>query len=388
MRIGLFTDTYYPQVNGVATSTYLLKQGLERIGHNVYVFTTTDANATPNEQGVYRIPSISVMSERRLALFYQPHLVRLIKRLNLDIIHTQTEFSLGIFGRLMAKRFNIPLTHTYHTIYEDYTHYIAKFSQLNPIAKFAAKRISVNFCRAADQLIVPTVKVKNLLASYGVHRPINVIPTGINLEKFSQANIDSQHKERLRATLSIQPDDKVILFVGRVSKEKNIETLLLHVQPYLKEHPHIKFVIVGDGPYRACLEELTNELAITQQVIFAGEQPWESINQYYQIGDVFVSASQSETQGLTYIEALAAGLPVIAKADPCLNGVIENGQNGFTFHHQADFLSALNSVLENERYQTALATTAVMTAKRFSAEQFAQSVLEIYSSTSKISLSS
>lgn len=166
MKIGLFTDTYYPQINGVATSVLMLKKNLESMGHRVYVFTTTDPKAEDKDKNVYRVPSIPFISARRVGLFYNPRLARFIKKLGLDAIHTHTEFSLGIFGRAMAKELNIPFLHTYHTIYEDYTHYIGKLGVFDPIAKMAVRKISINFCNSADKVIVPTNKVKDLLLSF------------------------------------------------------------------------------------------------------------------------------------------------------------------------------------------------------------------------------
>ena len=139
MKIGLFTDTYYPQINGVATSVLMLKRNLEMRGHQVYVFTTTDPKADSEEINVYRVPSIPFISARRVGMFYNPRLSKIIKGLGLDVIHTHTEFSLGIFGRSMARELNIPFLHTYHTIYEDYTHYLGKLGVFDPIAKMAVR---------------------------------------------------------------------------------------------------------------------------------------------------------------------------------------------------------------------------------------------------------
>jgi 1,2-diacylglycerol 3-alpha-glucosyltransferase len=170
MKIGLFTDTYYPQINGVATSVLMLKENLELRGHKVYVFTTTDPKADSKETNVYRVPSIPFVSARRVGTFYNPRLAKFIKKLGLDIIHTHTEFSLGIFGRAMAKELNIPFLHTYHTIYEDYTHYIGNLRVFDPIAKKAVRKISINFCNSADKVIVPTEKVKDYFYPMSLNR--------------------------------------------------------------------------------------------------------------------------------------------------------------------------------------------------------------------------
>ncbi|OOM75228.1 glycosyltransferase family 4 protein [Clostridium sp. BL-8] len=378
MKIGLFTDTYYPQINGVATSVLMLKKNLEARGHQVYVFTTTDPKADGKEKNVYRVPSIPFVSARRVGLFYNPRLARFIKELNLNVIHTHTEFSLGIFGRAMAKELNIPFLHTYHTIYEDYTHYIGKLGVFDPIAKMAVRKISINFCNSADKVIVPTDKVKDLLWSYNVKQDISIIPTGIELNRFSKYNYSSNIVQNLRAKLGIGEGDKVMLYIGRISKEKNIEEILIAIKSYLKEKEDVKFVLIGDGPERSILENKAKELGIGNQAIFAGERPWNKIGMYYQIGDVFVSSSQSETQGLTYIEALASGLPVVAKADKCLDGVLEDNINGYSFNNQEDFVNFLDYILYNPLRKERLSFGAIKSTRRFSVQHFAYTIEKLY----------
>lgn len=378
MKIGLFTDTYYPQINGVATSVLMLKKNLEMRGHKVYVFTTTDPKADSKEKDVYRVPSIPFVSARRVGMFYNPRLSKIIKRLGLDVIHTHTEFSLGIFGRTMAKELNIPFLHTYHTIYEDYTHYIGRLGVFDPIAKMAVRKLSIKFCNSADKVIVPTEKVKDLLLSYDLKQDISIIPTGIELNKFSKQNYNFNIVQNLRTDLGIEEKDKVVLYIGRISKEKNIEEILIAMKSYLNERENVKLVLIGDGPEKNALENRAKELGIDNQTIFAGERPWNEIGMYYQIGDVFVSASQSETQGLTYIEALASGLPVVAKADKCLEGVLKDNINGYAFHNQEGFIKALDSILYDELKQERLSAGAIESTRKFSAEHFAYTVEAVY----------
>lgn len=377
MKIGLFTDTYYPQINGVATSVLMLKKNLEMRGHQVYVFTTTDPKAD-SEENVYRVPSIPFISARRVGMFYNPHLSKIIKKIGLDVIHTHTEFSLGIFGRAMAKELNIPFLHTYHTIYEDYTHYIGKLGIFDPIAKMAVRKISINFCNSADKVIVPTNKVKKLLLSYNVKQDISIIPTGIELNKFSKENFNSHEVQNLRGNLGIGEKEKVLLYIGRLAKEKNIEEILIEMKYYLKDKEDVKLLLIGDGPEREILEEKAKELEIDKKTVFAGERAWSDIGIYYQLGDVFVSASQSETQGLTYIEALASGVPVVAKADKCLEGVLESGVNGYAFYNHHDFIKALDSILYDNLKKESLSIEAVKSTEKFSAEHFAYKIEELY----------
>lgn len=378
MNIGLFTDTYYPELNGVANSVYLLKKELEKRGHNVYVITTKTPGAPSSEKGVFRVPSksVSFVPERRLGLFYHPKIALQIHKMKLDIIHTNTEFAIGMFGRIMAHELFVPVVHTYHTIYEDYTHYIKKYISSEKRAKQFAKMYSKFSVRGAEELIVPTKKVAELMQRYKVKPDINIIPTGIDLSKFR--NEDSQaQKNKLKQSLGIPKDNKVILYLGRVSEEKNIDEIMDYLDDYMIDNPDVTFLVVGDGPHKITLEKKAKGLKHKKQMIFAGSKPWDEINHYYQLGDVFVSASTSETQGLTYIEALASGVPVVARKDPCLDGVLFNGENGYEFEDEKSFGDAIDAVLKNGEHID-FRKKAIDSVSKFSTEQFAAKVENIY----------
>lgn len=381
MNIGLFTDTYYPEINGVANSVYLLKQELEAKGHTVYVITTTTPNAPQNEVNVFRVPSISCsfVPERRIGLFYQPLLARRIRHMKLDLIHTHTEFSLGIFGRIMAKELFLPVVHTYHTIYEDYTHYIRNYISSEERARKLARSFSRVSVRGAEEIIVPTNKVKELLLSYGVHGDVTVIPTGIDLSRFETGD-SVEERKKYRQEFSLSAENKVILYLGRISREKNIKELIQYLDLYFEDHPDARFLVIGDGEYRkTVLEPFVKQCRHKDQIIFAGERPWSEISHYYQTADVFVSASTSETQGLTYIEALASGIPVVARRDDCLIDVIEQGKNGYAYETREEFFAALNTVLyDSEQTPAEWSDRARQSVKQFSTKIFADRVENIY----------
>jgi len=377
MRIGLFTDTYYPQISGVATSVSALRRQLLAYGHTVYIFTTTDPMARETEPDIFRIPSLPFVSKRRIGIRY-PGLKKTVRSLGLELIHTHTEFSLGQLGRQMADELGIPLVHTMHTIYEEYTHYIAPHGLPDTVAKSAVKRLVRSFCNLADAVIVPTEKTYDLLNGYGVFKEISVIPTGIELDKFSPAQYEEARLQACRASLGLRKHDRVLLYIGRISEEKNIEELLGHIKAYGTGKTNLKFLLIGDGPAREKLEAKASAMGLDDMVIFGGQRPQSEIGLYYQLGDVFLSASQSETQGLTYIEAMAAGLPVIAKADPCLDGILKNGVEGYTFRTRADFLDAMDRVLTDEALRLRMSNAASAAAVRFSAQHFGRQVLSLY----------
>ncbi len=379
MNIGLFTDTYYPEINGVANSVYTLKKELEERGHNVYVITTTTPGSPKHEYNVFRVHSMPFvfMRDRRVGMVYQRKLASLIRKLNLDIIHTHTEFSMRLFALIMAKELRIPLVHTYHTIYEDYTHYFAPIAILNNSAKAFARFYTRRCCNFVEEVIVPTEKVQDLLTSYNVYRNINVIPTGIELKKFYRGNYSEEEIRTVKEKIGVHEHEKVILYIGRVSPEKDIDKLLRALPKYKEKHEDVRFVIVGTGPDMDNLKNCVNELNLNDMVIFAGEKPWDQIALYYQIGDVFVSASQSETQGLTYFEAMAAGLPVVAKKDDCLKDILKDGYNGYQFTTDEEFLDGLDRVLYGTDGVDYRKNSEEM-MKPYSTEMFAEKVEEVY----------
>lgn len=384
MNIGLFTETYYPEINGVANSVYMLKNELEKLGHTVYVFTTTTPGAPEYEYNVFRVPSLPciLITERRVGLFYQPKLAALIKKLNLDIIHTHTEFSLGIFGRIMAKELKLPMVHTYHTIYEDYTHYITHFKTLDKRAKAFVRVFTKVCCNTVEQVIVPTQKVRELLLTYSVHKNISVIPTGVNLKKFNPDVYSRESIDQLKIKYGIEAQDKVLIYLGRISREKNISEIIEAMPEYMSKRSHVKLVIIGGGPEEEHLKNLTKELKLQDKIIFTGVQPWDNIGLFYQIGDVFVSASQSETQGLTYIEAMAAGLPIVAKQDKCLQDILVHGWNGYDFVDRKSLIEGLDSIFYSND-GVSYGENARITVKKYSTEEFASNVEKVYEEVMK-----
>lgn len=381
MNVALFTDSYYPQINGVATSVHMLKRELEARGHTVYVFTTTEPGVdrrAERKQGIFRLRSIPVMSERRLGLFPSPRMIRFITHLKIDLIHTHTEFSLGILGRSVAWYFNLPIVHTYHTIYEYYTHYVVKAGFLDSFAKKAVRSASASVCNQAEAVVVPTKKVQRLLRTYGVYRPIAVIPTGITTERFHRREDAVERRAALRAEMGFAMDERILLYLGRVSDEKDIDQVIRSLEALLKRDPKTRMLVVGDGPAREELERLTAALGLEEKIYFAGQRPWDTIADYYHMSDLFVTASQSETQGLTYIEALASGLPVIAKDDLCLEGVVENGVNGWRWTDQASLESALEELWPGEAKLERMSAAATESAERYTAESFAKKIEQLY----------
>lgn len=376
MRIGLFTDTYFPQVSGVATSIRTLKTELEKLGHTVFIFTTTDKDVNRYEDWqIIRIPSVPFFAfkDRRIAYRGFSTALEIARQYQLDIIHTQTEFSLGLLGVWIAKELRIPVVHTYHTQYEDYVRYIAKGMVIRPSM---VKYIVRGFMSDLDGVICPSEIVYDLLVKYKVKVEKRVIPTGIELAKFERPEITSENIADLRGKLGISNQETMLLSLSRVSYEKNIQAVLAALPAVLEENPDVKLVVAGDGPYLSDLKAQAKRLNITDAVIFTGMIAPSETALYYKAADFFISASTSETQGLTYLESLASGTPIIAHGNPYLDNVINDKMFGTLYYEERDLAGAI--------LEAVIATPDLdeesLAAKLYeiSAENFGRRVYEFY----------
>lgn len=387
MKIGIFTDTYNPVVSGVVTSINMLEQEMKKRGHEVYIFAPSKSiKLEPTEsQNLYMLKSMPLLVakeyKQRLAAFYSREVAKQIKELNLDIVHTQSEFSLGLFGKIISRKFGIPFIHTYHTMWEDYMHYIVPVKGgRNIYSKRFARTLSKNFVRKAECIITPSKKTEKYL-KYRCkikNKPIYIVPTGIDTKPFNKSNFSDDDRKTLRNSLGIKDDDKVIIFLGRVAEEKSIDVIMKNMPSVFKSMPNTKFLIVGDGPSKADLEQQAKDLGINENVIFTGKVPWQDVPKYYNIADVFVNASLTETQGLTFIEAMAAGLPVIARFAPNLTEYIYNNKNGILIKKDSDFSKAIISILSNEKLAKKLTSNAMSTVEQYSVEEFGDKLEMLY----------
>ena len=356
MKILLTTDWYKPVVNGVVTSVINLKKELESRGHEVRVLTLSRSYESYAENGVYYIKSLNLEKIYPNARAVLPHMEPFVRELiwwNPDVVHSQCEFMTFSYALKISKKCQCPLIHTYHTVYEDYIHYLpGGLSNYKTGAKLERKAVacfSKMILSRTSQVIVPTKKVENILKKYGVGEPVSVIPTGVDLSRFKEP-ITLEEKNAVKKRLGIPLENKVLVSVGRLAKEKNLEELLEYFAKLVREGngKNLTFLIAGDGPDRERLEKLAEELGIKDQVVFTGMISPDKVAGYYKLGDVFVCASNSETQGITYIEALACGLPALCRRDDCLSQVVTDGYNGFQYENYAYFKIHLDYILEQE----------------------------------------
>lgn len=387
MNIAIITDTYFPDINGVTSSIYTLAMALQKRGHRVYIFATSEKSSTAirkvnKNPAVYRIPSIPMVLVRpyRTTMPYSVRLMQILKRLRIDIIHTQTEFSMGFVGLSSATTLHLPIIHTYHTMLADYTHYILNGKVTKIITPEMAEWYSRRFCNLPTALIVPTEKVKNSLESYGVQKPIFVIPSGIDLSPFRREKYADAEITTLRSKYGLLPSHKVILSLGRIAKEKSIDMIVEEMPFVVEKIPEARLLIIGDGPVLQELKELAASVHATPYVIFAGSAPYSEIGKYYQLGDVFISCSTSETQGLTYYEAMAAGLPVVARRDDAGNVLFHDGENSRLFDDEADIPSIMEELFSDEDALKRYREHAKESVATFSSETFASRVEDAYKS--------
>lgn len=376
MKILLTTDWWTPAVNGVVRSVTLLRRELLALGHDVKVLTLSPDSHSYERDGVIYLGSLSadrVYPGARVRFAAWNRWMRALTDWRPDVIHSQCEFSTFLPAWQLARRCNCPLVHTYHTAYEDYTRYLIPSERCGHVA---VKELTKLFSGRCDAILAPTGKVAAMLDQYGVSCPVYTVPTGIDLEAFRP--IPPEDKPALRRALGLPEGEQTILVsVGRLAAEKNHgELLRLLAKEPAGQRPLLLFV--GDGPVRAQLEQQAADLGLVDRVMFAGMVPPTEVVRYYQAGDAFVCASQSETQGLTYFEAMAAGLPLVCRADPCLDGVVTNGVDGWQYATAAGRDSALAALLADEGLRRAMGGRAARTAQEFSAAQFAQRAEALY----------
>ena len=380
MRILITTDWYKPVVNGVVTSVLNLKAELEKQGHEVRVLTLSPDGKQRFKDDTYYLKSFEVKIYPQAKATYSlinKYLPKIIDW-KPDVIHSQCEMVSFYFAKYIANTLNIPIVHTYHTIYEDYTHYV--FGGKVPGGKYIKKTVlsGLNLIvKSTDYVITPTDKARNLLISYGVKNPIVTVPTGINLDKYKM-KISEEYKKELLEKHNISSDKTVIVYVGRLAQEKNVDELLEHMKHFTEVRKDVVLLVVGGGPYEKELHKLADKLELDDSVVFTGMVSPDRVHEYFQLGKVFLCASQSEAQGLTYIEALASGLPLLCKYDPCLDGVLAEGINGFFFDDYESFEEHLQDILNNDNLHRSLHINAHISSERFSTETFGKTVAKVY----------
>ena len=383
MRIGIFSETYTPYISGLVTSEVMLKKALEKEGHEVYVVTAnleTFKYEYDEKDKILRIPGVPTgIYDSRLTSIYPIQAINKIKSWNLDVIHSQTEFAIGTFARIFAKQYNIPLVHTYHTMYEDYIHYVTK-GYLKKSSKKLVEYFTKFYCdTTATELIVPTNKTYKLFKEkYRFDKNIHIIPTGIEVERFFEENIDEEQVKNLKKSLGLTKKDFVILFVGRLAEEKNVKFLIESHKALINKNYNVKLIIVGDGPDKEAYEEYAASLGLDKDVIFTGKASWDAMPCYYHIADVFATASKTETQGLTIIEAMASNVVPVCMKDEAFQSMVTEDLNGLFFETQEEYQKQIEFLYDNPKELSRIDNQARIQAEHYGSRGYALSVLEVY----------
>lgn len=379
LSIAMVTNNYLPFIGGVPISIDRLHRGLEQLGHRVRIISPSYPDADDTGRDVVRIPSwggLGRQGEFRLANLLSPRIRRGLKEFAPDLIHIHHPFWLGWVAQWRARRMKLPTVFTYHTRLEHYSHFVPLPGPLfrNLIAHTAIRR----FANRCSGVIVPTESAEEYLRVIGVTSPIFVHPTGIDFDRFQMPAPDAV--AALREKHGIGKDERVLISVSRLSREKNIDFLIAAIDELRRQSPQpIRCLIIGDGDERGRLQEHIEALGLSDRVTLVGAVSPETIAHYYQLGDLFVFASRSETQGMVILEAMAAGLPVVAVRSSGIDDVVNNESNGFkTAENIERWVEAARHLVEDDDLRAAMSEQAVVTARRHAIDHFARAVSETY----------
>lgn len=372
LKIGIFTDSYRPYTSGVVRSIETFTEEYRAQGHQTYIFAPDYQNC-PKENGVFRFLSIPAPTNHEYALA-MPFSIRLrptLKKLDLDIIHVHSPFLLGRLGAKYARKLNVPLVFTFHTMYDQYVHYIPIGQN---ITREITKKFCTDFCNNCDLIIVPTSVIGEKLIHWGVKTKIKAVPTGINVSEFMITQ-----KDWLFQKFNIDPSCKLLISVGRLGKEKNFSFLINSYKHIYDHFPDTRLVIVGDGPEKKVLSNQCKKLGLKDKVIFTGTLTKEEMVKAYNSAHLFVFASVTETQGLVVGEAKAAGLPVVAVKAFGISEMVENDIDGFLTDLDTDkFIEKVVKILTDEELRQMMGKNAKINAEKISSKNCANLLLQCY----------
>ena len=376
LKILLAVDSYSYATNGVVNVVLALKDGLSRMGHEVKVLTLADGHASARDGDVYSIRSFSsfLYPDFRLSLARHDPLLNELIQWKPDLIHLHTEASVARMVRAMDEQIKVPVIMTAHT---DYAYYAFKRFRSSPpvcaLMNFLGKRVY----RDVTAITVPSEKARAFPQFRTMKDRVVLVPNGIKLEKFQKAVSEKERAEML-ARYGLADSGCTLAMITRVSREKNIMEILRYLPALLRELPEAQLLIVGDGPDRKRLEKYCARGALKGRVVFTGRIPQEELYRYYAMGDVFVSASVFEVHSLSYLEAMACGLPLVCREDACLRGVLADGENGFIYRTEAEFTRSVAKIVRDKALKRCMHERALEKVKAFSEEKFVENMVKMY----------
>jgi 1,2-diacylglycerol 3-alpha-glucosyltransferase len=373
VKIGIFSNCYLPMVNGVVGTICLLKKGFEEYGHEVYIFAPAFDDYRDQEDRVFRFPALDLTREVKypVAIPFSPSINRILKNLDLDIVHCHHPFVLGPLGHKVARRQRIPTVYTFHTQYEQYSHYIPFPKKLvNQLSRYQIYR----FCQRVDQITTPAESARQLLQEYGVTNLIKVIPNPTLMAT------KAGNGAAVRVKYGLQRE-KLLINIGRIAPEKNLELLLSAFRQMIdhSEADQLKLMIVGEGPDLPYLRQIAGKLDLERQVIFTGLVSPVEVPDYLAAADLFVMTSFSEVKPLSQLEALAAGVPIVSVRAPGANDTIVPDQNGLLVTAEPETISdTVLGLLADEARLARYQAGARQTAMAYSHSKIAAVYLELF----------
>ncbi|MGB9607408.1 MAG: glycosyltransferase, partial [bacterium] len=325
MVIAIFSESFPPIINGVSISIETFAKHLQELGCKVYFFAPRYPGYIDKNSSVFRFPSFRFPHhpEYPIPIPFSPRIFEIFSSLKIDVVHPQTPFLLGWTARHLARKNGSILVTTYHTFYEEYSHYAFPIPSF--IIKPFLRKLSKDFCNLCDAVIAPTKAVEQLLRGYGVYREIEVIPTGLELDNWYK----EENPAFPRLALGIPPDASIITYIGRLAAEKNVAMLIFAFKRIVEQVPNVYLLFVGSGPEEEHLKELSEEMGVDDKCRFLGFVDREKVRECLSASDILVFPSKTETQGLVMAEALAMGVPVVAADSFGARETIRNGVDGF-----------------------------------------------------------
>lgn len=373
MKILMASDMF-TQVNGVSNSVLTLTEELRARGHEVKVLALSETTRSYREGDNYYIGShySYVYPEARMSMKRRVPLMNELLEWKPHIAHIQTEYSANYLALRIVRLCSIPVVMNFHT---DYEMYLKRYFFSDKLLHFGMTKLYHYVYKHARRIIIPSPKVQDLLNSYGIDKKTVIIPTGIRLPETTD---EPEKKAELLKKYGIENNGRVIVIVSRMSKEKNVEEIVNYMPDLLKKDSTVSLLVVGGGPYLDTLKKRVMNLGIGRRVRFTGMIDPKEINTYYRLGDLFVCASTFETQGMTYVEAMANGLPLVCRRDKCLIGVIADGENGYVYDTKEEYIGHILEILNDPEKKKRMSQASLERSKDYSREVFAKKVEKLY----------
>jgi 1,2-diacylglycerol 3-alpha-glucosyltransferase len=376
LRIGLFTDTYAPQVNGVSISLQLIFDGLQKRGHQVTIFAPRFPGYTDDQPGVVRLPSLKYLNDPPIyvAVLGTPRSTWSLSRKHFDVLHAHSPLTVGLLAYLTASTKNLPLIYTYHTSITDYTHYLKVIGGTGVI-RHAARWFSTASTNLGDQIVVPSPKFHRLLLEQTVKKPIHIIPNGIDLSNFKTAKNPGSFKNRL----GLKPDTQILLSVGRVDPEKRLDFLIDAFVRIADRVPEAHLVFAGDGSARKKLEEHAAATKVSERIHFLGMVNRVELPNLLHDATVFLSASTTEVHPISVIEAIASGLPLVVVRDEAFEGMIIENENGYLTPLDVEvYANTLTGLLLDPEKLTRYGKRSIELSEKYSIESQVRTLEQLY----------